>query len=882
MASPTTRRALFRRSPLYAALALSILMLSPVLPASAQAAQTPDASNGMEIPAGKLAAALQQLSRLTGIQFIYASKSVAGKQAQALSGHLTWKEALDRLLQGTGLEYRQVNDTMVVIRPSGRVEQGAKPSAAPPSRGKTAEKAAITNIEAMTVTGTRIRGGTTPSPTITIGSENIQQEGFTDLGEVIRSVPQNFTGGQNPGVFSLNFAGGGVQNQNLTGGSTLNLRGLGPDATLTLLNGRRMAYGGFSQTVDISAIPVEAVERIEIVADGASAIYGSDAVGGVGNVILKRDFDGVTLGTRYGTATEGGLTAREYNVTAGTTWTSGGLIATYKDVSVDPIYARQRNYSDQLTYPTTLYPGSDLHSGLVSIHQSLGEFVELRLDALRSTRDQMYNMFYGATNSHLEPRTTTTLMSPSVEFALPGDWNLFVAAAWGRDTHLQIQSHQYLDTGVSTPVADDCYCNNVRSYEAGAEGPLFHLGSGDARLAVGAGYRRNSFEQFNHLTNTSTARGAQSSRFAYSEFNLPLLGSDSDSENSQRLAMTAALRSEDYDGYGKVTTPKLGLIYDPTADITLKASWGKSFKMPTLLQLHRAQIVGLVPPGVYGGVGYPSDAAVLTFSGGNPDLKPERARTWSTTLAFHPEALPGLDMELTGFDIDYTGRVIEPIANPFEALSNPIYAPFVQLAPTAEEQAWVISHGDILNYTGAPYDPNKVVAILYDQYLNASNQRIKGVDLTGSYLFDLGGSQLNLRGSTSWLNSSQRTSAADRAHELAGTLFNPAKVNSRLGAVWSNRGLSLSLFANYTGGVTNTADGKKTASFTTLDATLNYGTGEREDLWSEVDFALSAQNLLDRSPPLFTPAQPLYVAPYDSTNYSAVGRFLSISASKHW
>src|SRR6185312_245773 len=130
---------------------------------------------------------------------------------------------------------------------------------------------AATNLQAVTVTvtGTRIRGGTSPSPVITIGSEQIQQEGFTDLGQVIRSVPQNFNGGQNPGVIG---ATNGVGNQDLTGGSSLNLRGLGADASLTLLNGHRLAYDGFSQAVDISAIPVEAVERLEIVPDGASAI----------------------------------------------------------------------------------------------------------------------------------------------------------------------------------------------------------------------------------------------------------------------------------------------------------------------------------------------------------------------------------------------------------------------------------------------------------------------------------------------------------------------------------------------------------------------------------------------------------------------------------
>src|SRR3546814_19383184 len=77
-----------------------------------------------------------------------------------------------------------------------------------------------------------------------------------------------------------------------------------------------MAYSGFVQAVDISAIPIEAVERIEIVADGASAIYGSDAVGGLANVILKRDFDGVTVGARYGPAPAGGLATPEYALTA--------------------------------------------------------------------------------------------------------------------------------------------------------------------------------------------------------------------------------------------------------------------------------------------------------------------------------------------------------------------------------------------------------------------------------------------------------------------------------------------------------------------------------------------------------------------------------------
>src|SRR3546814_18977235 len=89
----------------------------------------------------------------------------------------------------------------------------------------------------------------------------MREEGVTDRGEVIRSLPQDFDGGQNPGAVNTSSSLGSGANGTTTGGSGLNLRGLGPDASLTLLNGRRMAYGGRSQSVDISAIPVAAVER---------------------------------------------------------------------------------------------------------------------------------------------------------------------------------------------------------------------------------------------------------------------------------------------------------------------------------------------------------------------------------------------------------------------------------------------------------------------------------------------------------------------------------------------------------------------------------------------------------------------------------------------
>jgi iron complex outermembrane recepter protein len=778
-------------------------------------------------------------------------------------------------------EWVMAQDTTTDTATQGRAPVTKTP--VKPQPKKATDKPAAppaTNLQTVTVTGTRIRGGSTPSPVITIGSEQIQQEGFTNLGEVIRSVPQNFSGGQNPGV-TRGAIQGSPDNQNVTGGSGMNLRGLGPDATLTLLNGRRMSYGGFSQAVDISAIPVEALERLEIVPDGASAIYGSDAVGGVANVILKRDFDGVTVGARYGGATEGGQVSRGYTATAGTTWATGGLIVAGEKISNDPIYSYQRNYTQSMYRPSTLWQGNDLRGGLFSLHQSLGDAVELHLDAFRNERDSMTTQAYASAYYPSRTRSNVTLVAPSLEIWLAGDWTLTLGGDVGKDetssTQLAVNTN-----GAITGRNVSAFMNKLSAYEIGAEGPLFALPGGAARLATGAGYRYNDFRY--PSGNTVYADGDESSRFAYAELSLPLVGPEQGIAGIERIEFTGAVRAEDGD-YGRVTTPKLGVVYSPSADFSLKTSWGKSFKAPTLVQRHYTQFAVYYPAATLGRAGYPTDATALWLSGGNSDLRPERARTWSASLAFHPEALSNLEAELTWFDIDYTARVVQPITTANQdVLGNPIYADFVDYDPADAVQAAALAHvsnSNFINAVGTPYDASKVVAIVDSRYVNASRQRIKGFDLSGSYRFDVGSGRLIIRGSASWLDSTQALTADQNAYALAGTLFNPARINSRIGAVWQQGGFTASLFGNYKSGVTDTAGHSKGASFTTFDAALRYDTGARDDGWSNLALELSAQNLLDRAPPLHAVTSLTYT-PYDSTNYSAVGRFVNLSLSKHW
>jgi len=532
-----------------------------------------------------------------------------------------------------------------------------------------------------------------------------------------------------------------------------------------------------------------------------------------------------------------------------------------------------------LSAPTTIYPASDTRSGLLHAHQQLGGVAELQLLGIRSERQQL-SYFALRGNNRVSPETVTILLAPSLELALPGEWSMSLAGSWGKDEHLQIQSR----LGLATGRVRTCYCNESRAYELGAEGPLFALPGDSARMAVGAGYRTNRYLQFNHLAATEEAAGEEGVRFAYAELAMPWITPGLGIRGARRLDITAAARLEDSGSFGRVTTPKLGVVYSPGADLTLKASWGRSFKAPTLLQRYYGPFHWLDLAAFYGADA--PDGTVLFVSGGNRDLKPERARTLSSSLVFHPAALPGMEAELTWFDIDYTDRVVEPVTDYDQALRRPEYAPFIQRDPSAAAQAaFLAGVTDFSNFTGAPYDPDDVVAIIFGQQRNASRQRIRGFDLAGRYGVDIGAGRLTVRGSASRLEITQQILGSDLAQELSGTLFNPARTRGRLGAVYGRGAVSASVFGNYVSGVTNTAGGGRTASFTTFDTTLRYRTADGRGLLSGLDLGFSVHNLLNRAPPLHVVADPLggrQSLPYDSTNYSAVGRFASASITKSW
>ncbi len=155
-------------------------------------------------------------------------------------------------------------------------------------------------LEEIVITGTRIANpnAVSSSPILAVSAENIRLQGIVDAGDLVDQLPQNITT-----VIDLSNTNNPLSGPG--GVTTMNLRGLGPQRTLVLIDGRRLGVGDPNSgnpnpAPDINQIPSALIERVDIVTGGASAVYGSDAIAGVANFIMRRDFEGVQIDAQYG------------------------------------------------------------------------------------------------------------------------------------------------------------------------------------------------------------------------------------------------------------------------------------------------------------------------------------------------------------------------------------------------------------------------------------------------------------------------------------------------------------------------------------------------------------------------------------------------------
>jgi iron complex outermembrane receptor protein len=343
------------------------------------------------------------------------------------------------------------------------------------------------------VTGTRLRGAEVAAPVDIITRSDIEKTGYTAVGDVIRSLPEDWAGGQSPGV----LPGAGLSNQgnqNTTGASTVDLRGLGTDATLVLVDGQRLSAEGEFQAADISVIPLAAIQRIDVVTDGASALYGSDAVAGVVNFVLRKDFTGAELSETLGGATEGGGFEQDYNGLIGKTWPGGHALASVEYLHQDQISAGQRDFTAAAAPVNALLDGQNRLSLFANVGQDLTSWAAFHMDAIYSQRasGDLYEGQPGATIYRYANRIQSYFLSPGIAFTLPGTW---VAALDGVVSASRDSIPLFFPGGANYSTV----ANNSDSVELSANGDLLHLPSGAVKLALGGGYLAQGYDYPEHF-----------------------------------------------------------------------------------------------------------------------------------------------------------------------------------------------------------------------------------------------------------------------------------------------------------------------------------------------------------------------------------------------
>jgi outer membrane receptor protein involved in Fe transport len=287
-------------------------LLSLVLAVSTALAQQ---KVSFDIPSQPAPAAIQNWARASGLQVFAAEEHLQGIKTNAVRGDYTPIEAAQLLVQGTGLEVVASGENTVTIR---RVNRSTMPGTPPDERFDSDE------LMEVVVTGSRIKrsGFDTLQTALVTDSQQIERRGYTNVAEALNALPTFGDSGAD--------VVGTQQGTHSVGQSFVDLFNLGSQRTLVLVNGRRYVTSNTpaidqaaGAQVDLNTIPVGLVDRVEVVSIGGAPVYGSDAIAGTVNIILKRNYEGFDASAQFGTTEDGGGETKTFRTLMGGNFADG-------------------------------------------------------------------------------------------------------------------------------------------------------------------------------------------------------------------------------------------------------------------------------------------------------------------------------------------------------------------------------------------------------------------------------------------------------------------------------------------------------------------------------------------------------------------------------
>jgi len=345
-----------------------------------------DSTKHFDIQAMALSKSLAQFSKNTKIIVLADDKVLDDKQAPALTGDFESRQALDILLADTELSYEFKGDNTVIIhakeiqKPAKYEEEKFENEAIDESQNENVDETEALDIVVVTGSNLIVEPSSLSRQVDIFDIEEIRSMGAHDLDTFFKLLPQNIASASRVGV------GTGEDNQfgsarNVYGSSSINLRGIGDGTTLILVDGRRTARGGvLGEAVDTNNFPLYMIERIEIIYDGASAIYGSDAIGGVVNIITKKDYEGTNIDISHSRPSQGGTTRTQVDIGHTFSWDNSRLTLGVSGNFESALDGSERNIGFGAQFPTTPFglPGN-ISSGSSVFDPSTGGLIRLPL-----------------------------------------------------------------------------------------------------------------------------------------------------------------------------------------------------------------------------------------------------------------------------------------------------------------------------------------------------------------------------------------------------------------------------------------------------------------------------------------------------------------------
>jgi iron complex outermembrane recepter protein len=775
------------------------LLATTLLSLTSALAQEADNRAQFDIPPQALDSALLAFSDQADVQVVVSADAVKGLSTRGVSGRFSAPSALRTLLAHTGLQFDVFGDRTYSVGPiqarSQPVTDGAPAGAAsatdradagdgPASPGDRSDiepdpdseaggrksndsESQRLSSEEIIVTGSRLGTPLSESalPVKTLSRDDIERSGALTLAHALNVLPE----------VSVSSTTSPLQNGR--GSSTVQLRGLPGGTTLILLNGRRLPETPINSSegiTNLNVLPLAAIQRIDVLPSGSSAIYGGDALAGVVNIVLKRDAEGLSLNAHYGGADgyyeeQGGLSwgtssERASLLFVGSYSRSSELNGSERDITANNDYRRfggpdlsvsnanpgnvfslnaqnlpglnstfagipdatngvgltpgsfaatagQLNLNSSRYSAYSQRPYMEQYSGLLNARVELGANTELfgeLLYAHYEPRPYLTSpIVAGRTGSVRIPATNPFNpfgVNLGVEYVFEGvrfcqcveqeyaqgrlgsggslgswEWQLAAAYARGKDQAAEgplldnarlnaaladtnpasslnlfadrTWTNEELAPFLTTRIGD--FTSDLRSVDGFVRGTLFEWFAGPVKAVVGAEYTESELD-YNYVGVANVFQGDRDAYAVFGELRVPLMAGRSQ-RSSERLALTGAVRFDDYSDFGNRTSPEIGLEVRPFESLLVRGAYSTAFKPPTLFNLFSPvrsfPNVPIRDP-LRGNQSYP----ITLVQGGNPDLEPLTGETTSMGLVFAPfaseSASMSWDFRLTHWQIE--------------------------------------------------------------------------------------------------------------------------------------------------------------------------------------------------------------------------------------